>query len=134
MKYSNSSHWKSFYWNFPKSCMKDRPTNNEYIEEKGEHIWTKLCLTKLWGWDKCILMFTRLLLHIRTAKHFSVFFFEKIKVTRRRKKKLSSLIRDHYLLDSFSHVSTFPFSLPLFLPSPLDLPKNSIPKLESTCF
>lgn len=84
--------------------MKYRSTNSEYIEEKRKHIWTKHCSTKLWGWDKCILMFAGLLLHIWTTKIFFFFWGNK---SHEKEKKLSSLIRDHYLLDSFSHVSTF---------------------------
>lgn len=136
MKYSSSSlspfspsPTKSFYRNFffiLNHAWRPRPgrRNNECVAERTEHssrvllnkVVRKCCLSLHMGWGA-------------HEKEANTNLKTKKKRSRERwKKKLSSFIRDHYLLYSFSHVSTLRL-FAILSPPPLE----SIPKLKSTC-
>lgn len=125
-----------FYWNFSKSSMKiegNQKWMNEWmnVDSKLILILSKESLTKLLMWMFAVRTYVerekgqnREFCKQKSNEIASVNFRRR----KSKKKKLSSSIRDHYLLYGFSHVSTF--SSLATAPSSFD--SNSIPKSESS--
>jgi hypothetical protein len=100
--------YRLFYWmKFSNSftCQQIMNISDEWKENIFERNFVR---QTLYGWS---LYLNVPLLVVRHSNSTEI-LLEKTRVTREEGKKLSSFIRDYYLSDSFSHVSTFLFLAP----------------------